>query len=43
MNTQSPVLEDLDRFRDLIRVLRAGIVAGSTSTKDLVPGMVAVP
>lgn len=30
MNNQTAVVEDLDRFRDLLRILAAGFVTGST-------------
>ncbi len=30
MNNQTAVVEDLDRFRDMLRILAAGFVAGST-------------
>lgn len=30
MNNQTAVVEDLDRFRDMLRILAAGFVTGST-------------
>lgn len=30
MNDQTAVIEDLDRFRDMLRILAAGLVSGAT-------------
>jgi len=40
MNTQTAVVEDLDRFRDLLRTLAAGLVVGGSVTDANIAGAV---
>lgn len=39
MNNQAPVIEDLDRFRDLLHILAAGLVGNAAGAGKSTAGM----
>ncbi|MFN8090116.1 MAG: hypothetical protein U0R81_14300 [Mycobacterium sp.] len=39
MNNQAPVIEDLDRFRNLLHILASGLVVDATMSANSTAGM----